>query len=102
MAARAFIAVHGVLIEKYLEMACLRTGVKCFFFKGKANLIGELRKERPDILFLQASVLEEAGGKTIEEIKSDPELGESFIVVPAGRQEGADFAYGAGADAHGM
>lgn len=96
---KAFITCTSGFISKFVEQACSDQGIDTVKMKEEQNLFRELKNSRPDIIFLQGSILEEASENIISEIKSDEDLGHAYIVVYASRTNWADLAYQLGADA---
>jgi CheY-like chemotaxis protein/class 3 adenylate cyclase len=97
--AKAYIAATTRIVNKFLENACEKNNIETISLKDESNIIKELQEIKPDIIFLQANILEDSKENIISKIKEDDNLGSSFIVVHAARVDGADFAYEAGADA---
>lgn len=96
---KAFITCTSGFISKFVEQACSDQGIETTKIKDESCLLKELKNSRPDMIFLQGSILEDASENIISEIKSDEDLGHAYIVVYSSRSNWADLAYQLGADA---
>ncbi len=96
--AKAFVAERGLVPKNYFKKSLETNGIHAVFMNNEASLLEELRVEKPDILFVQASIVEEFNGQLVDLIKEDDELGSIYIVIHSSRDEGAVFASKHGAD----
>lgn len=80
-------------------MACEENEINAIFLQDESHLIEELRIANPDILFIQASIIENFKAfNLIEYINEDEELGEIFVVIHTSRDEGSEYAFKMGGD----
>ncbi|HAR64418.1 MAG: hypothetical protein DKM50_09710 [Candidatus Margulisiibacteriota bacterium] len=99
MSVKAYIAALSIVITETIRHTCLDINIEPVVMKNLSNLMEELKEAKPSIIFLQASIIEEAEENLITKLKEDETLGEAYIIVNAVRIEGAEFAYQIGADA---
>ncbi|MHC4872978.1 MAG: response regulator [Planctomycetota bacterium] len=98
MIAKAFVAERGKVQKRFFESFLNKNRIDCIFLEDEDNFLDELKRCEPEILFIQASIIEELPKGTLDEIKRNGDLGSLFIVVHAGRAEGSEFAERVGAD----
>lgn len=97
MIAKAYIAAIGKLPVKFFISICDQNNIEHILMENEANIIDELHTCQPDILFIQASIVEE--NKTIiTQIKEDEILGDIHVVLHAARSGGAEYSNTIGAD----
>ena len=94
----AYVAATSRVPLHRIREGCEKSGVRVVAMQEEARLPEELAAARPDVVFLQASIVEEAGLDLVSRIKAHPELGEAYVYIFAAREEGADFASRIGAD----
>jgi CheY-like chemotaxis protein len=99
MSLTTFVASNSKVLSKFIKDACSQKEMDTFFMNAETELFDELRTARPDLIFLQASIIDRPGENLIARIKADDDLGGAYIVVFASRPEGAEFAFKVGADA---
>jgi adenylate cyclase len=97
--AKAFITSTTKIIEKFLVFACEKNNISTYLMQDEQNIWQELNDTKPDIIFLQANIIEDAKINIVAKIKQDELLGDSFIVIFASRTDGNNFASQVGADA---
>lgn len=99
MPIKTFIASNSKVLSKFIKDACVARQMTTVFLQDEKNILDELRHNAPDLIFLQASIIEHATENLIATIKADELIGSAYIVVFASRPEGAEFAYKVGGDA---
>jgi len=77
----------------------LKNGVDPIEMRNECDLMKELWQAKPDLIFIQATIIEQADVNVVARVKVDEQLGRALFVVTASRDDGADFAYKIGADA---
>ncbi|MFC1770812.1 response regulator [Candidatus Margulisiibacteriota bacterium] len=97
--AKAYIAATTRIIGRFIQNACEKKGIEVHSMQEESQMFNELKIVKPDVIFLQANIIEEIEEDIILKIKADDELGRAFIVVHAARTEGALFSTHHGADA---
>lgn len=96
---KAFIAALSIIITETIKQTCKDSNIEAIVMKSHDNLFAELKQASPDIIFIQASIIEDAKENLITVIKEDERLGKAYLIINAVRPEGAEFAYQSGADA---
>jgi CheY-like chemotaxis protein len=99
MPLTTFIASNSKVLSKFIKDACSTHEMDTLSMAHETEVFEELRAAKPDLIFLQASIVDKPTENLIARIKSDERLGEAYIVVFASRPEGAEFAFKVGADA---
>ncbi len=99
MSVKTFVASDSKVLSKFINDACKLNGMETYFMQHESALIEEMQAIQPELIFLQASIIDRPGENLITKIKSDELLGGAYIVVYASRPEGAEFAYKVGGDA---
>ncbi|RJP25737.1 MAG: adenylate/guanylate cyclase domain-containing response regulator [Candidatus Omnitrophota bacterium] len=99
MGKKAFVASTSPVISHFIAQSCLNNGLETIEMRNEANLLQELKQTVPDLIFMQANIIEGADINIVARVKVDENLGHTFLVVTASREDGVAFAHKIGADA---
>lgn len=98
MSKKIYIAAFSMVVTKSVERIAVGKNLLVYNMKSRDNIYEELQEITPDIIFIQASIVEDASENIITRIKEDDKLGKAYIVILAMRTHGLEFAYHYGAD----
>jgi len=98
MSLKAYVASTSRIPLLLIEEACAASGIAVVPMDSEATVFDELKATLPDVVFLQAAIVEGAEHDLVARIKEDPDLGDAFVYIHASRSEGAEFSARVGAD----
>lgn len=81
MELKAFLASFSRATEKFMIAACESRNCRLCMMESEESLLDELEAFAPDLIFLQAMVMENSNGELIARIRESDRLGKAFIVV---------------------
>lgn len=98
MALTAYIASALRTISEIIIRICNEHKINTTVMKEEENLLIELKENRPDIIFIQATIIDSSKTNIVTKIKEDELFENSFIVVTATDTKWAAHAFSFGAD----